>query len=179
MNIVFQVMQQQIPVAPKNPGVKRVTTGKTRVSGFTLIELMIVIAIVAILVALAVPAYRDYTVRAKVTECIAAAAVPKIQISEYKQTVGHWPQSAAEAGIDSLMNALQHDISKYCHLIFYLGSGFSGGGGILSGGSFLIWVNTDAMDAGLSGFQIAPVMSPVEGAGGVDWNLYPWRYAGQ
>ena len=44
--------------------------------GFTLIELMIVIAIVAILVALAVPAYKDYTVRTKVAECINGAAVP-------------------------------------------------------------------------------------------------------
>ena len=42
--------------------------------GFTLIELMIVIAIVAILVALAVPAYKDYTVRTKVAECINGAA---------------------------------------------------------------------------------------------------------
>jgi prepilin-type N-terminal cleavage/methylation domain-containing protein len=46
--------------------------------GFTLIELMIVIAIVAILVALAVPTYNDYTVRAKVGECINGAAVPKL-----------------------------------------------------------------------------------------------------
>ena len=62
-------------------GVKRLQRG------FTLIELMIVIAIVAILVALAVPAYSDYSIRAKVSECIAAAAVPKINISEYKNDI--------------------------------------------------------------------------------------------
>ena len=52
-----------------------------KAKGFTLIELMIVIAIVAILVALAVPAYRDYTIRAKVAECVNGAAVPKLNIS--------------------------------------------------------------------------------------------------
>ena len=44
---------------------------------------MIVIAIVAILVALAVPAYKDYVIRTKVGECINGAAVPKLAISEY------------------------------------------------------------------------------------------------
>jgi type IV pilus assembly protein PilA len=67
--------------------------------GFTLIELMIVIAIVAILVALAVPAYQDYTIRAKVAECINAAAVPKLQISEYFETVGWFPADQNLAGI--------------------------------------------------------------------------------
>ena len=56
--------------------------------GFTLIELMIVIAIVAILVALAVPAYQDYTIRAKVGECINNGAVAKLSISEYRETTG-------------------------------------------------------------------------------------------
>ena len=67
--------------------------------GFTLIELMIVIAIVAILVALAVPAYQDYTIRAKVGECINAAAVPKLSISEYYETVGTFPADLDEAGM--------------------------------------------------------------------------------
>ena len=76
--------------------------------GFTLIELMIVIAIVAILVALAVPAYQDYTIRAKVGECINAAAVPKLQISEYYETVGVFPANLDEAGMSG------QGQSQYC-----------------------------------------------------------------
>ncbi len=68
--------------------------------GFTLIELMIVIAIVAILVALAVPAYQDYTTRAKFAECIGAAAPVKLSVAEYRQTMSAWP-SSAQAGVNS------------------------------------------------------------------------------
>jgi len=77
--------------------------------GFTLIELMIVIAIVAILVALAVPAYQDYTIRAKVGECINAAAVPKLGISEYYETTGTFPTALAEAGMTGTAGQ-----SQYC-----------------------------------------------------------------
>jgi len=54
--------------------------------GFTLIELMIVIAIIAILVALAVPAYQDYTVRAKISECIGNSSAAKLAVSETFQS---------------------------------------------------------------------------------------------
>ncbi len=73
-------------------------------SGFTLIELMIVIAILGILAAIAIPAYQDYSVRAKVSEGIAAASPAKLSIAEYFQSEGGWPlyrTSAGFADVDS------------------------------------------------------------------------------
>jgi type IV pilus assembly protein PilA len=70
--------------------------------GFTLIELMIVVAIIGILAAVALPAYQDYTVRAKVSELILAASAPKTAIAEWFQTKnGVMPTSAASAGFDT------------------------------------------------------------------------------
>jgi type IV pilus assembly protein PilA len=66
--------------------------------GFTLIELMIVVAIIGILAAVAIPAYQDYTTRAKVAEIIGLAAAAKTSVSEYYQSVGVMPTSGS-AGI--------------------------------------------------------------------------------
>ena len=81
-------------------------------SGFTLIELMIVIGIVALLVTLAVPAYTDYTIRSKVAECINQAAVPKLAISEFAQTNGMAPPNADMAGFSG--ENLVPKMSQYC-----------------------------------------------------------------
>lgn len=61
-------------------------TQKRNQQGFTLIELMIVIAIIGILAAIALPAYQDYTIRAKMAEPMAALAEAKTTISEYYAT---------------------------------------------------------------------------------------------
>lgn len=66
--------------------------------GFTLIELMIVVAILGILAAIAIPAYNDYIIRAKVSEMINVGSAAKTAISEYIITNGALPANATSGG---------------------------------------------------------------------------------
>src|ERR1700758_4828603 len=66
--------------------------------GFTLIELMIVVAIVGILAAIALPAYQDYVVRSKMSELEAAMAACKTSVAEYTSTHAGLPTNNTQAG---------------------------------------------------------------------------------
>ena len=121
--------------------------------GFTLIELMIVIAIVAILVALAVPAYQDYTIRAKVSECINGAAPLKLAVAEFRMTDGvNWPTSA-QAGVDGTAGT-----SNECVAWTY------------AGGTGAITVQANA-SVGVSGIiAILTPTAPTAANGIINWN---------
>ncbi|HEY1075972.1 MAG TPA: pilin [Fontimonas sp.] len=67
--------------------------------GFTLIELMIVVAIIGILAAIAIPAYQDYTIRSQVSEGLSLAAGSKTAVAEFFTNRGDWPAANDSAGV--------------------------------------------------------------------------------
>jgi type IV pilus assembly protein PilA len=70
-----------------------------RTRGFTLIELMIVVAIIGILASIALPSYQDYTIRAQVVEAFSLANGLKGSVQEFRQERGRFPANNAEAGV--------------------------------------------------------------------------------
>ena len=91
---------------------------KNAQQGFTLIELMIVIAIVGILAAIALPAYQDYLVRSRMSEPMAAMAEAKTSVAEYLASRNTLPLNNTQAGLKTL-----HPSKPFLNTLTYTGSG--------------------------------------------------------
>jgi len=117
--------------------------------GFTLIELMIVVAIIGILAAVAIPAYQDYTIRAKVTEGMGLAAAAKTSVSEFRLSSNAYPTGNASAGISQTI------VSKYV-----TGVSVAAAGGVISVGLNNTTVGTPG----------SIVFTPTFANSTVDWN---------
>ena len=120
--------------------------------GFTLIELMIVVAIIGILAAIAIPAYQDYTIRAQVSEGLNLAAGAKAAITEYYQNNGVMPGTNANAGISASNTITGNYVSDVA---------------VQANGLVQVTYNGPRVNQIISGDML--VLSPTTNTGSVEW----------
>ncbi|TBW56717.1 prepilin-type N-terminal cleavage/methylation domain-containing protein [Marinobacter halodurans] len=122
--------------------------------GFTLIELMIVVAIIGILAAVAIPAYQDYTIRAQVSEGMSLAAGAKTSVAEFYTQRGTYPAQNSNAGLADAADIAGTYVSAVT----------------VSDGLIKVEYGNDA-NAAIKGDTL--LVSPITSAGSVSWNCKP------
>lgn len=137
--------------------------------GFTLIELMIVIAIIAILAAIAIPAYQSYSVRSKISEAILSASSLKTSINEYAQNTSPTPGAGALSGVPISVTS-QSVVATNLVL----------GSTILNNGVIVVTINTTNTGGSWALNPLGPptvMLSPTVVTGGgqvtLNWTCYP------
>ena len=112
--------------------------------GFTLIELMIVVAIIGILAAIAIPAYQDYITRSKVTELVTAGSACKASVSEFYQTNNSFPATIDSAGCASNATKYVATLAITANTGVITVTGTSALGGTASGPTYVLTPTANA-----------------------------------